>query len=84
MTMISSDSVEFFYRTYDSLVNDSYPLALLLNQITTNMDNENRDYFILPAHMTGRQKDIYFQFERMDNELIFKGIHTKRNGYEAS
>ncbi|OJG45274.1 hypothetical protein RV04_GL002322 [Enterococcus hermanniensis] len=48
------------------------------------MDNENRDYFILPAHMTGRQKDIYFQFERMDNELIFKGIHTKRNGYEAS
>lgn len=84
MTMISSDSVEFFYRTYDSLVIDSYPVALLLNQITTKMDDENHDYFVIPAHMTGRQKDIYFQFERMNDELIFKGIHTKHKNSEVS
>lgn len=78
MTMISPDSVEFFYRTYDSLVKDSLPLALFLNQITTKMDDENRDYFVIPAQKTGRKKDIYFQFERKNDELVFKGIHTRR------
>lgn len=77
MSMISPDSIEFFYRTYDSLVKEPFPLALYLNQITAKMDAENRDYFIIPAKKTGRKKDIYFQFERKDNELVFKGIHTR-------
>lgn len=78
MSMISPDSVEIFYRTYDSLVKDSLPLALFLNQITAKMDAEERDYFVIPAQKTGRKKDICFQFERKDNELVFKGIHTRR------
>ncbi|OJG85566.1 hypothetical protein RV13_GL000912 [Enterococcus raffinosus] len=78
MSMISPDSVEIFYRTYDSLVKDSLPLALFLSQITAKMDEENRDYFVIPAKKTGRKKDIYFQFERKNDELVFKGIHTRR------
>jgi hypothetical protein len=78
MSMISPDSVEIFYRTYDSLVKDSLPLALFLSQITAKMDAENRDYFVIPAKKTGRKKDIYFQFERRNDELVFKGIHTRR------
>ena len=78
MSMISPDSVEIFYRTYDSLVKDSLPLALFLSQITAKMDAENRDYFVIPAKQTGRKKDIYFQFERRNDELVFKGIHTRR------
>jgi hypothetical protein len=78
MSMISPDSVELFYRTYDSLVKDSLPLTLCLNQITAKMDAEDRDYFVIPAVKTGRKKDIYFQFERKNNELVFKGIHTRR------
>jgi|GEM_PF-463751 len=74
MSMISPDSVEIFYRTYDSLVKDSLPLALFLSQITAKMDAENRDYFVIPAKKTGRKKDIYFQFERRNDELVFKGI----------
>jgi hypothetical protein len=54
------------------------PLALCLNQITAKMDAEDRDYFVIPAVKTGRKKDIYFQFERKNNELVFKGIHTRR------
>ncbi|GAA2916558.1 DUF5960 family protein [Enterococcus pseudoavium] len=84
MSMISPDSVELFYRTYDSLVKDPLPLALYLNQITTKMDAEKRDYFIIPAKKTGRQKDICFQFERKNNELVFKGIHTRRQADELS
>lgn len=77
MSMISPDSVEIFYRTYDSLVKDSLPLALFLSQITAKMDEENRDYFVIPAKKRP-QKDIYFQFERKNDELVFKGIHTRR------
>lgn len=78
MSMISPDSVELFYRTYDSLAKDSLPLALFLNQITEKMDAEEHDYFIMPAKKSGRKKDICFQFERIDDELVFKGIHTRR------
>lgn len=84
MTMISPDSVEFFYRTYDSLVQDSLPLALYLNQITAKMDAEARDYFVIPAQKTGRKKDICFQFERKNDELIFKGIHTNLQSNKPS
>lgn len=59
MSMISPDSVEIFYRTYDSLVKDSLPLALFLSQITAKMDEENRDYFVIPAKKPAAKRYLF-------------------------
>lgn len=71
MTMLSNDSVNKFYQTYDSLVGTNAVLPLILSDITAKMDQEQRDYFTV--HID--QQTIYFQFERRDGELIFTGTH---------
>ncbi|WP_227873816.1 DUF5960 family protein [Enterococcus florum] len=75
--MISSDTFEFFYKTYFSLVQEPAALPLFLSEIVQKMDDEGRDYFKVSAKRTGRNKDIYFQFKRVNDELVFTGIHTR-------
>ncbi|MBV7390815.1 MULTISPECIES: DUF5960 family protein [Enterococcus] len=71
MSMLSNDSVNKFYQTYDSLVGTNAALPLILSDITAKMDQEKRDYFTVHVD----QQIIYFQFERRDGELIFTGTH---------
>lgn len=74
MIFLNSSCYEEFARAYYANVNTDVPVFCVLDHLLYKMDKNNVDYFRVAARRTDRNRDVYFQFERHDEEFIFKSV----------